>query len=53
MTQYTITSGTPSHDELIALEEALKHHRESRLTKKIVMSSWGKPQLRKPLARKT
>ena len=52
MTQYTITSGTPSHDELMALEEALKHHRESRLTKKVLKSSWGKPQMREPLTRK-
>ncbi|HUW86817.1 MAG TPA: hypothetical protein VMW30_00350 [Candidatus Paceibacterota bacterium] len=52
MIRYTITSGTPTPEELIALEVALKTHRDSRPKKKVLKSTWGEPQLRQPLPRK-
>ncbi|MFZ2228116.1 MAG: hypothetical protein WA090_03680 [Candidatus Nanopelagicaceae bacterium] len=52
MIRYTITSGTPTAEEMIALEAALKTHREARPKQKISKSVWGMAQLRKPLPRK-
>jgi hypothetical protein len=48
--RYTVTSGVPTQEELLALEEALKHREKPPTEKK--QSSWAVPQLRSPLPRK-
>lgn len=52
MIRYTITAGTPTVEELAALEETLKEHYDGRAKKRTVKSVWAKPQLRVPLTRK-
>ncbi|CAB4654953.1 unannotated protein [freshwater metagenome] len=52
MIKYTITSGTPTDDEKIALEEALKSHERPETARTFWRSKWGTPRLRKHLHRK-
>ncbi|MEK6648819.1 MAG: hypothetical protein AABY37_05855 [Actinomycetota bacterium] len=53
MIRYTITSGTPTAEELTALEQALKDHERPEVATKAIKSVWAAPQLRMPLVRKT
>jgi hypothetical protein len=48
--RYTIKTGDPSQEELMALEEALKHLEKPPTEK--TQSTWAAPQLRSPLPRK-
>ena len=52
MITFTITSGTPTLEELTALELALAEYERPIEEAAIVKSNWGKPQLRQPLNRK-
>ncbi len=49
---YTITSGAPTPDELLAIEEALKRHVKPHDDSIKSHSAWAAPQLRSPLPRK-
>lgn len=51
MIRYTITSGDPTPEELLAIEDALKRHVKPREVMK-PRSAWAAPQLRTPLPRK-
>ena len=48
--KFTITSGNPSAEELLALEYALSHHQLQVLAPVIKRSVFGLPQLRQPLS---
>ncbi|CAB4655149.1 MAG: hypothetical protein F2787_03865 [Actinobacteria bacterium] len=52
MIAYTITSGTPTLDELAALEFAFEAHKRPEEILPQVKSVWAKPALREPLDRK-
>ncbi|MCX6434917.1 MAG: hypothetical protein NTY21_02310 [Actinobacteria bacterium] len=52
MIKYSITSGTPTDEEKLALEEALKAHERPQSARKFWKSKWGTPHLRKPLSMK-
>ena len=56
MIKYTITSGTPTKEELRALEIALAHHKkvesETDKSRQVPRSQWAKPILRTSLDRK-
>ena len=52
MIKYTITSGTPTDAEKLALEEALNAHNHPETARKFWRSKWGTPRLRKHLPRK-
>lgn len=55
MIKYTVTSGTPTQEELQALEIALARHKkiesEADDLKVVQRSKWAKPNLRTPLER--
>jgi hypothetical protein len=46
--QFLIVKGTPTADELIAIEAAMALHKREELTPVIRRSAFGSPQLRKP-----
>lgn len=52
MIDYTIISGTPTLQELEALEYALELHQRPEVIIQVASSVWAKPQLRKPLKKK-
>ena len=47
--EYTIIHGQPSPDEVIAIEHAMSLHKRQELVPVIRKSSFGLPQLRRPL----
>jgi hypothetical protein len=47
--KFTVTSGTPTDEELLALKAALDQHKLQNLTPVIKRSVFGLPQLRQPL----
>jgi len=49
---FTITSGTPTLEELTVLEMALAQHERPIEEAAAMKSTWAKPQLRQPLPRK-
>ena len=52
MIEYTITSGSPTLQELAALEFAFQLHKRPEVVIAEVKSKWAKPLLREPLVRK-
>jgi hypothetical protein len=48
--KFTITSGNPSDEELLALKAALDQHKLQELAPVIKRSIFGLPQLRQPLS---
>ncbi|CAB4340806.1 unannotated protein [freshwater metagenome] len=52
MIAYTITSGTPTLQELEALEYALELHHKPEVIIQVAHSAWAKPLLRKTLPKK-
>jgi hypothetical protein len=48
--KFTVTSGQPSDEELLALKAAIDQHRLQELTPVIKRSVFGQPQLRQPLS---
>jgi hypothetical protein len=47
--KFTINSGNPSEDEILALKAAVEHHKIQNLVPVIKRSVFGLPQLRQPL----
>lgn len=47
--QFSISSGNPTNEELLALESVLKNHKVVELKPVIKRSVFGLPQLRQPL----
>jgi hypothetical protein len=47
--KFTITSGNPTDEELLALKAAIDHHKMQNLVPVIKRSVFGLPQLRHPL----
>jgi hypothetical protein len=47
--KFTVTSGNPSEEELLALKAAIDHHKIQNLAPVIKRSVFGLPQLRQPL----
>lgn len=47
--KFTVTSGNPTSDELLALKAALDQHKIQDLKPVIKRSLFGVPQLRQPL----
>jgi hypothetical protein len=47
--KFTITSGNPNDEELLALKAAIDHHKMQNLVPVIKRSVFGLPQLRQPL----
>jgi hypothetical protein len=47
--KFTVTSGNPSEEELLALKAAIDHHKMQNLAPVIKRSVFGLPQLRQPL----
>ena len=47
--KYQITSGTPTTDELAAIEVAMSFHKREEVNPIIRKAGFGRPQLRKPL----
>jgi uncharacterized protein YukJ len=47
--KFTVTSGNPIEEELLALEAAISSHEMQDLTPVIKRSVFGLPQLRQPL----
>jgi hypothetical protein len=47
--KFTIASGNPTEEEVIALQAALKDHKAVELKPVIKRSVFGLPQLREPL----
>jgi hypothetical protein len=47
--EFTVTSGNPSEEELIALKVAIARHKVQALAPVIKRSVFGAPQLRQPL----
>jgi len=47
--KFTVTSGNPTDEELLALKVALDQHKLQNLTPVIKRSVFGLPQLRQPL----
>jgi hypothetical protein len=47
--KFTIASGNPTEEEVIALQAVLKNHRAVELKPVIKRSVFGLPQLRQPL----
>lgn len=47
--KFTITSGQPTDEELLALQAAIDHHKVQNLVPVIKRSVFGLPQLRQPL----
>jgi hypothetical protein len=47
--KFTVTSGNPSNEELLALKAALDRHQLQDLTPVVKRSVFGLPQLREPL----
>ncbi len=50
--KFSITSGKPTDEELLALKAAIDHHKVQNLVPVIKRSIFGLPQLRQPLPRK-
>jgi len=48
-TRFTVTSGQPTADELIAIELALANHKREELKPVVKRSVWAAPILRAPL----
>ena len=48
--KFTVTSGNPSEEELLAIKAALSSHEMQDLTPVIKRSVFGLPQLRQPPA---
>jgi hypothetical protein len=48
--KFTITSGSASEEEALALKAAIDQHRLQELTPVIKRSVFGQPQLRQPLS---
>lgn len=46
--KFSIAKGTPTPDELVAIEHAMSLHKREELTPVIQRSTFGLPQLRKP-----
>ena len=46
---YSIVKGEPTEDEAIAIEQAMLNHKREELEPVIRKSSFGRPQLRRPL----
>lgn len=46
---FSIISGKPSEEELLALKAAIDHHKVEKLVPEIKRSVFGLPQLRQPL----
>ena len=49
--KFTVTSGNPTPEEILALQAVLSNHKSVELTPVIKRSIFGKPQLRQPLSR--
>ena len=47
--KFTVTSGNPSEEELLAIKAAISSHEMQDLTPGIKRSVFGLPQLRQPL----
>ncbi|CAB4679046.1 unannotated protein [freshwater metagenome] len=47
--KYSIVRGTPTADELKAIEHAMASHKREELVPTIRKSGFGRPQLRKPM----
>jgi hypothetical protein len=47
--KFTVTSGNPSEEELLAIKAAISSHEMQELTRVIKRSVFGLPQLRQPL----
>ena len=47
--EFSISKGTPTSEELIAIEAAMAVHKREEFVPIIRRSSFGAPQLRKPL----
>ena len=47
--KFTITSGNPNDEELLALKAAIDHHKMQNLVPVIKRSVFGLPQSRQPL----
>ena len=47
--KFTVNSGNPSEEELLALKVAIDHHKMQNLVPVIKRSVFGLPQLRQPL----
>ena len=47
--KFTVTTGNPSEEELLAISQALENHQMQDLTPVIKRSVFGLPQLRQPL----
>jgi hypothetical protein len=47
--KFTVTSGNPSEEELLAIKVAISSHEMQDLTPVIKRSVFGLPQLRQPL----
>ena len=47
--KFSVTSGNPTEDELLALQEILAHRKPVELRPVIKRSVFGLPQLRQPL----
>jgi len=48
--KFTVTSGNPTPEEILALQAVLANHKSVELTPIIKRSIFGKPQLRQPLS---
>ena len=51
--KFTVTSGNPSNEELLALKAALDRHQLQDLIPVVKRSFFALPQLRQPLPRQT
>jgi len=47
--KFTVTTGNPTEEELLAISQALENHQMQDLTPVIKRSVFGLPQLRQPL----
>jgi hypothetical protein len=48
--KFSVISGNPTPDELLALQAVLANHKSVDITPVIKRSVFGKPQLRQPLS---
>ena len=48
--KFTVTSGNPTPEEILALQAVLAHHKSVELAPVIKRSIFGAPQLRVPLS---
>jgi len=47
--KYSIVRGTPTEEEFVAIEHAMKMHKRQEMVPIIRKSLFGRPQLRRPL----